>query len=544
MGALSRLQTVHAPARIRAESDQQRYNRMWRSPEGFALPDSAYYVTPELALTLSHVYSAVDIISGDFGTMTCQLFNQRGDQKSKVKSGDAGIGKLAYQLRWQPNSWQPAKAFWSTMMWQYQLRPACYAEIVYRPGSDSYIDELIPRHPDRVVQERLPSGRLRFKLLYEPSGKPRYVTQDEMFVVRNTSTDGVSGLGRVAYGAQSLATGLALQEFTRNYFEHGATAALIATYKGGTMGEEEEARFHARISRFMSGVENAGGIFVSDEDMEVKGLGVEPEKAQLLGLKNISGRDVARMFKVPASWLAIEGAQAYNTAVQDSLWYSQRCQTPLAVEFEQAIQLHIIVAPNDQYFAKYNMDYITRATLKERMESYEIGIRARVIRPSEAREREDLEPDPELDALSALDHRAGSQRDGADNKPQQRRVPPPTAAVVRSMLFAKDTATIILQHEKERVGNIAKKHADDVDGWHRELKAFYADHAGVIAKRLRLPIDTARAVAARHGQALEEGGVVVMDEHWERAETEALVTLAMDPDSSLERLAAVQEIAS
>jgi HK97 family phage portal protein len=525
-----------------AETGQQRSNRLWYSPEGFVLPDSAYYVTPELALTLSHVYCAVDIISGDFGTMTCQLFRDLGeDGKSKIRSSEAGIGRLAYQLRWAPNNWQTAKAFWSTLIWQYCLRPACYAEIIYRPGSDSLIEQLIPRHPDRVKQERLPSGRVRFRLT-EPTGSFRWITQDEMLCVRNTSTDGLNALSRIQYGAKAIATALALQEFTRNYFEHGATAALIATYKGGTMEEQEESRYHARITRFLNGADNAGGIFLTPEDLEVKNLGVEPEKAQLLGLKNVSGRDVARMFKVPANWLAIEGAQSYNSSVQDTLYYSQRCQTPIVVEFEQAIQRDLLVAP-DGYFAKFNMDYLMRATLKERMESYEIGIRARVIRPSEARQLEDMNADDELDQLSALDHRAGSQRDGADNKPKEARVP--AAASVRSMLFAQDTAVIILQHERERVGNIARKYSTDVDGWKRELKAFYGDHAGVIAKRLRLPIDTARAVAARHGKALEDHGVLVMDEHWERVETEALVTLAMDPESSLTRLADVaQEIAS
>lgn len=538
MGSLSKLQTVRG--RAVAETAQQRTNRLWYSPEGFVLPDSAYYVTPELAMTLTHVYSAVDIISSDFGVMTCQLFRDMGEEhgrakKSRVRSSDSGIGRVAYQLRWQPNAWQTAKAFWSTMAWQYLMRPFSFAEIVYRPGSDSWIDQLVPRHPDRIRQERLPSGRLRFKVTGEPDGKPRYITQDEAFIVRNTSTDGLHALSRIGYGAQALAAGLALQEFTRNYFENGATAALIATYKGGRMEEPEEAALHARISRFINGSENAGGIFVTDEDLSVSNLGVEPEKAQLLGLKNISGRDVARLFKIPPSWLAIEGAQSYNSSVQDTQNYAQRCQTPIVVEFEQAIYTQLIVA--QEYFAKFNMDYITRATLKERMESYEIGIRARVIRPSEAREREDLEPDIELDELSALDHRAGSQRDGADNKPKgQRRVP--AAAAVRTMLYAQDNAQRILRREKGAVEKIAKKHADNVDGWQAELKAFYADHAGVIAETMRLPIDTARAVAARHGQTLADRGIVAMDANWEREETEALVTLAMDSESSFERLAA------
>lgn len=544
MGSLAKLSTVRSPA-IRAGTPGP-FDPYWYSAtpylvDGYMLPGGAQ-ITPELALTLTHVFSAVDIISGDFGTMSCQLFRDMDDGhgRAKVRSSETGIGRLAYQLRWAPNHWQTAKAFWSTLVWQYLLRPACYAEIIYRPGSDSFIDQLVPRHPDRVTQERLPNGRLRYRLTEPADVKPRYLTQDEMLVVRNTSSDGLNALSRVQYGAKALLSGLSLQEFTRNYFTKGAIAALVATYKGGTMEPEQEAALHARISRYISGAENAGGIFVTDEDLSVEALGVDPHQAELLGLKNMGGRDVARLFKIPPTWLAIEGAQSYNSSVQDELTYQKRCQTPIVVEFEQAIQRDLIVAANDLYIAKFNMDYLARATLKERMESYEIGIRARVIRPSEARELEDRSPDEELDRLSALDHRAGSQREGADNKPVgARALPPAPASSVRATLMMLDSAMRVLRRERGAVEKIAKKHANDVDGWKAELKAFYADHAGVIAETLRLPIDTARAVAAQHGSDLEAHGIVVMDEHWERQESEALVSLALDPESSLTRLAAV-----
>ncbi len=544
MGSLAKLSTVRGRATAQIGRGSGAGEDFWYAGAGWvdSLRLAGMEVPPELALTLSHAYCATDIISGDFGTMTCQLFRDLGERqgRARVGSGEAGIGRLAYQLKWAPNRWQTAKAFWSTLVWQYLLRPACYAEIEYRPGSDAFIEQMIPRNPDRVKQEVLPNGSLRYKLT-EPTGPPRYVLQDEMFVVRNTSTDGLNALSRIQYGSAALASALALQAFTKNYFEKGATAALLATYKGGRMEESEEEALHRRITRFVAGAENAGGIMLVDEDMDVKALGVDPEKAQLLGLKNISGRDIARMFKIPPNWLAIEGSQSYGSSVQDTQNYSQRCQMPIVVEFEQAIQRDLIVAPRDTYFAKFNMDYLTRATLKERMESYEIGIRARVIRPSEARMREDLSPDDELDQLSAMDHRAGSQRDGAENKPKgQAALPPAPAGVsVRATLIMHDSAMRVLRRERGAVEKIAKKHASDVDGWRAELKSFYAEHAGVIAETMRLPIDTARAVAAKHGADLEARGIGVMDDHWERQSAETLVILALDPSSSLDRLAAV-----
>ncbi|MGE0460910.1 MAG: phage portal protein [Vicinamibacterales bacterium] len=538
MGALAKLSAVSPRATVSRGAGAG--EDFWYVPDGWvsSLAMAGVGMSPELALTLSHVHCAVDTISADFGTMTCQMFRDEGEAgRSRVKFSDPGIGGLAYRLRWQPNAWQSAKAFWSTLAWQYLLRPACYAEIAYRPGSDSIIDQLLPRHPDRVEQQRLPSGRLTFKLR-EADGSSRFVTQDEMFVVRNTSTDGLNAISRTHFGGAALGTGLRLQQFTAAYFSRGATAALLATYKGGDSGmsEEEEERFHRRITRYVSGAENAGGIFLTDEDLDVKSLGVEPEKAQLLGLKDLSGRDVARLFKMPPHKLGIAGTQTYASQIQSAQEYVSGCQMPMVVEFEQAIYIHLIVARD--FYAKFNMDYLLRASFKERMEGYEIGIRSRVLRPSEARVREDMNPDPDLDRLSALDHRPGSSS-GNDRAPARRDDTQDDGragtrrADVRATLVTHDNALRVLRREREAVRKLAKKHEHDADAWRAGLRDFYADHARFTGETLRLPMAVARAVAAQHGALLEAQGLPVMDDHWEKLEAEELTTLALADDPAM-----------
>jgi HK97 family phage portal protein len=537
MGALAKLSAVVPRAEMSRSSGTG--EDFWYLPDGWvnSLTRAGVGMSPELALTLSHVYCAVDTISSDFGTMTCQMFRDLGDAgKSRVTFSDPGIGALAYRLRWQPNILQTAKAFWSTLAWQYLLRPACYAEILYRPGSDSIIDQLVPRHPDRVEQQRLPNGRLTFKLSGEPNG-PRFVTQDEMYVVRNTSTDGLNAISRTEYGGQALATGLRLQHFTKTYFSKGATAALLATYKGEQMEEDEETKLHGSIARYVAGSENAGGLLLVPEDIDVKSLGVDPEKAQLLGLKDLSGRDIARMFKMPPAWLGIANSTSYASELQDEARYLKHVQMPLAVEHEQAIFIHLIVARD--FFAKFNMDYLQRADFKTRMEGYEIGIRARVLRPSEARAREDMNPDEELDNLSAMDHRPGgspakpAQPDG--DKPADDRARAESRSQVRYTLLLHDAATRVLRREREAVAKLAKKHPrpEDAEAWRTGLRDFYADHARFTGDTLRLPMEVARAIAAQHGAMLEEHGLPAMTDHWERREAEELVALAAAPDPAV-----------
>ena len=346
MGLLASLAPVRQATQFQAMTSGEYDKAFWGGdpvPEPWLGARFGVTVSPELALTLTYVYSACAIISDDFGTMTCQGFATTGpDSRERIKYSDPGIGALARMLRWQPNAWQTAKAFWSTLAWQFLLRKACYAEIVYRPGLDGFVSQLVPRHPDRVREARLPSGRIQYTLLGEPGG-PRTLTQDEMFVVRNTSTDGLNAISRIEYAGRALQTALKLQDFTHNYFTKGATAALLASYKDD-LDDEGEAQLHGSITRYMQGSENAGGVLLVPADIDVKALGVDPEKSQLLGLKNLSGRDVARLYKMPPSWLGIEGAAAYNSQVQDATNYVNRCQVPMCVEFEQAIQRDLVIA--------------------------------------------------------------------------------------------------------------------------------------------------------------------------------------------------------
>lgn len=530
MGFLQRISSVSTPARVQASSSASRAGWWDITPEGWALPLEAagVSVTPELALTLSHVFCAVDTISGDFGTMTCQVFRDLGDDgRSRVRYSDPQWGALGYRLRWQPNLWQSAKAFWSTLAWQYLLRPAAYAEIFREPGTDR-VRQIIPRHPDRVTQERLAGGTLRFQLR-EPDGTTRPVLQADMLVVRNTSSDGLNAIGRTRLGAKALATGLTLQDHTRNYFQKGATAALLATYKGDKEEPDEDALHHS-ISRFMSGSDNAGGVMLVSEDIDVKALGVDPDKAQLLGLKDYSGRDVARLFKMPPHKLGIAGTQTYGSQVQSAQEYVSGCQMPLVVEFEQAIQM-VLLADTD-VFAKFNMDYLLRADLKTRMDAYEIAIRARVMRPSEARVLEDLNPDPRLDQLSEGDYRPGTKESASRSSGEDAR---PVASVrtsrasVRSVLIVHDAAQRCVRRERVAVEKLAKKHhPSDVQKWKDELRAFYEDHSHFVASTMRLSLDVARAYAAQHGTLIADQSAAAFSDHFERQEAEELACLACE----------------
>jgi HK97 family phage portal protein len=235
----------------------------------------------------------VKIIAGDLATLPCQVFKHRSRrwEGSRPASARPASAALVRMLKFQPNGWQTWTEYMLGMAAQYILRGRAYAEIV--PGPGGFLEQLLPRHPDRVETERLPSGRLRYRLT-EANGGPRYLTQDEMHTVRDLSFDGgLTVASRVQYGAQAIAIALAAETAAGKFFRSGMTAAKVATYD---RREDEgfEDTLHKSITRFATGVDNNFGLMLVPDNVTITNLGVEPDKAQMMLAREWGVREVAR----------------------------------------------------------------------------------------------------------------------------------------------------------------------------------------------------------------------------------------------------------
>jgi HK97 family phage portal protein len=539
MGFLQRLSTVSAPHRMRAAVTDA--SDPFASMYGNYVPPTwlssvsaaGVSVTPELAMTLSAYYSGTSMIAHDLATLPVQAFKRRADEgKDRVRpsfgwglDSSNGISSLAYMLRWQPNAFQTSTEFFVSLIAQYLSRAKAYAEIVSSPAT-GFVAQLLPRHPDRVRPELLPSGRVRYQLT-EAFGKPRYLTQDEMFVVRDPLDGSIDPTSRVAYGATAIGTVLAAERAAAKFFKSGMTASTVATYTGD-MEDEEEAALHASITRYATGVENSFGLMLIPDDVKISNLGVEPEKAQMMSAREFGLYEVARLLHLPPHKLAIKGTQTYASQVQSAVDYVIGCLRPIAVAFEQSMQRDLVIA-KDAYFFEFLLEALLRGDPDARAAYYERAIRSRWMRPSEVRLRENMNPDPELDQLSAGDFRPGTST-GTGNAAQApaNKAQATSREHVATFMAVHDNAVRCLRRERAAVEKLAKKHAADVSGWQTGLRDFFADQAGFIAQTMRLPVAVAREYAAQHGSELEARGVVVHSDDWERWEADELAALALD----------------
>lgn len=537
MGFLRGISSIAAPARMRADASgyQQAFFAGDDLPNAWtsSLSAAGVNVTPELAMTLSAMYCGVTTIAYDLATLPAETRKyHQDDEGSDLIRGRAvdylkgGISDLAYMLRWAPNDYQTATEFFVGHVAQWLLRGKAYAEIV--DGPRGFLAQLLPRHPDRVFPERLPNGNIRYKLI-EANGKPRYLTQQEMHVVRDLSTDGLQSLSRVVYGAGALGSALAAERAAGKFFKSGMTAATVATYKGD-MDEEDEKALHTSISRYAAGVENSFGLMLIPDDVTITNLGVEPEKAQMMLAREWGAREVARLLRMPPHKLMIAGTQTYASQVQSATDYVVGCLRPIAHTFEQAIQRDLILA-KDTYFVRFKLAELLRGDPTALASYYEKAIQNRWMRPSEVRLEVDLNPDPALDKLSESDNQPGKSGGPAPTA-QPGQAPANSRATLKGMLAIHDNAIRCLRRERAAVEKLAKKHASNVDGWKAGLREFYGDHAAFVATTMRMSITMARGYAAQHGSIFETKGIVDIDgdagEVWERYEADELCALALE----------------
>lgn len=538
MGFLSRVSTVAAPGRLRASSVAD-YNTAFFSGEPVpdlwlsSLAASGMRVSPDLAMKLSAFICGVTTIAYDLATLPLRAFKARSDGGKDLIAGSsfahpASIAGLIYKLQWQPNATQTSAEFFASLIAQWLMRNVSYSEIVPSP-QHGFLDQLLPRHPDRVTPERLPNGRVRYRLT-EAGGQPRYVTQDEMLVVRDLSMDGgVTVLSRVAYGADAIGTALAAERAAGKFFKSGMTAATVATYTG-EMDDEAEESLHRSISRYAAGMENSFGLMLIPDDVKISNLAIEPDKAQMMLAREWTVYETARMLRIsPRKLMARGKSEGYASAYQDSIDHVVNCLRPIAVLIQQSVQRDLVLA-KDTYSFVFHLGELLKGDPTQMGDFIQKLIASRAMTPSEVRTTFlDLNADSHLDQLSEGDFRPGAS--GA-TKPATT----PGASVADAgggyygCMLARDSAERCLKRERVAIEKMALKHASDVAGWHAALEDFYVDHAAFVAQTMRIPIAVARGFVAEHGTSLKEHGTIMMQgkagESWEFQEAHALGLLA------------------
>jgi HK97 family phage portal protein len=363
----------------------------WRTYLGSSnLAETDEPVSIERALSLSAVWKAVKIISGDCSKLPLKVYRYRKDGDGKdvdrrhqaykfiSRDGRANAETSALQL------WR--NYFASALLWENGY-------IWIDRDNIGRIHGLYNLCPDRTTIHRV-RGRIWY--VTEVDGRLEYLPADDVLHLRGLCWDGTSSPYFLELARHDFGVALAARKFTSKFFANGAQHGGILSIPPGATKEARD-KVEQGVEERRRNLDKAFKTLVLRDGYKWQSTTVEPEKAQLIELDDQTIRHIANWFLLPASKLGVKDSVSYNSeesARQDyydsclSYWLTANtaeCATKLLTETERT-RTHCI---RYQINALLWADAATRATIAVS------GIQAGRFSPDETRDWEGLNPRPD-----------------------------------------------------------------------------------------------------------------------------------------------------
>lgn len=465
---------------------------------------SGTVVTSETAMRFSTVYKCVRVYADTIGMLPRRLMRQVGERdRERVRNHP-----VARLLSDRPNRWQTPMMFTSMLEAHVQLRGRAYAEIFfdqnYQPA------ELIPLHPDRVTTEIMMDGTPRWKVAPPKGqlGETRTLLPGELLHLTGLSMDGYEGINPIEAEREAIGSAIAARDFGSRFWNNDARPPFWIEVANKFKDPEAKKNFREDWDDAYGG-SNRGRPAVLDNGMKIHELGLDNQSAQWLDARKYSDSDICGIWRLPPHKIGILDNAKYANIEQQSIDFVTDSLLPRLVSWEQAIQRDLL-GYDESLYVKFQVEQLLRADTKTRYESYSKGIQDGWMTRNEARELEDRNPLPGLDApLQQLNMGNASRAASLPDRP------------ARAEAVLSAAAWRVAKKEAAMIAQLCK--SGDV------VEAF-GKHARFVAEVLALPEAVAQgycdSVRLRVESMKSAGtlGAVSLDQ-WTETQSAALVRL-------------------
>lgn len=355
--------------------------------EGYA-STSGESVTPSSAMKVGAVYACVRLLAGMPATMPLDI-GRRVNDKVREAATDHPVYRL---MRRRPNRWQTPSQFKRMLEAHKQLRGNGYAQIIWSMGRPI---ELIPLNPDRTTVRQLDDLTLEYDYV-GPNGRNVVFKQHQIFHLVGLSLDGVRGVSPITYARETIGAAIATERHGANVFRNGAQIGKVFKMPVGTaLSEPAYARLKASLQDYSADGDEAGGVMLLEEGMDVGNMSMSAQDAQWIETRRLSRSDIAMFFGVPPMLIG-------DNSGSDSNWGTgneQKTQSFLTfggedvlVCWEETVERDLLTDDDDDIYARFNRAALVKTDLKARKEYYTAARQWGWMNPDEIRALEDMNP--------------------------------------------------------------------------------------------------------------------------------------------------------
>lgn len=354
--------------------------------EVFGLQSSAsgIAVTTDAALGIPAIWAAVNFISGTLAGLPLDLFEMKGDDRQKVKGT-----KLSQMLHDAVND-ELSSFNWRKGFFESVLTGGRGLSFIERDRA-GLPNNIWPLNPAWVTVKR-ENGR-RFYLYKEPgAAQKRYEASEVIDVCFMAKPDGVGHRGPIAANKDVIALGIAATQFGSKFFQNGGVPPFAVTGNFASGNSMKRAADDLQDATIKAAKEQRQAL-VLPAGLEIKSIGADAEKSQLVELKQFLIAEYARIYSLPPTFLQDLSHGTFSNTEQQDLHVSKHTMKRWVEDFEQELNLKLFGRDIPRrYFVEMNMDGLLRGDFKTRMEGHAAAINSGQETPNEARRIENRPP--------------------------------------------------------------------------------------------------------------------------------------------------------
>lgn len=389
---------------------------------------SGVRVTPQSSLQIAAVYSCVRVKSEDVASLPFIMYRRL--ERGKERATDHPIYWL---LQDSPNPRMSSMTFRETLQGHLETWGNAYANV--ERDSDGRVVALWPLRPDCMIAvEVSQAGRLLYTYQL-PNGEPTKLTQDEVLHLRGMAHDGIMGYSPVQLHRETLGLSQSTLQYGARFFANDARPGGYLQSEKPLTTEAAE-RLRKTFEAAHKGMDNAWRLAVLEDGVTWQQAGMPNEDAEFLSTRKFTRSEIAGIWRVPPHKIGdLERATFTNIEEQD-MDYAKSTLRPALRRWEQEIARALFTeAERRVYVVEHLMEDVLKARTSERFAAYGVAITNGWMTRNEVRERENLNPLPELDEpLQPLNMVPA----GTEPEPEPAAAPAAARRVVRMLRRTED----------------------------------------------------------------------------------------------------------
>lgn len=348
-------------------------------------------VTIDTALGVPAIWAAVNFIPGTIAGLPLHLYRRKGDNREKVS--DTALAKILHDA---PNEEQSS----------FEFRKWFFEQVLTGGRGLAFIERNIageivniwPLEPAKVTIRR-ENGR---KLYDYRAGSGRkavtYQASEVLDLPFMLKADGLGHRGPIMTNAGVVALAIAANDYASKYFQNGGVPpfAVTGAFQSGKAMQvaAEDLRNAVRKA-----AKERGQALVLPSGLEIKPIGADAEKTQLIETKRFLIEEIGRIYGLPPTFLQDLTHGTFSNTEQQDLHFVKHTLKRWVEAFEQELNLKLFGRQNKKFFVEMSMDGLLRGDFKTRMEGYASAIQHGILKPNEVRQMENRPDDPAGDKL-------------------------------------------------------------------------------------------------------------------------------------------------